>query len=139
MGIDFTPILGMMALGWVQQLLFDFGYYDHSRDNFKLEMANNLDLGKAQTLEQARDIEDMEAFRGSVDVDMLDDLKSTAQLESKFGRYEEEIGETFDEDDFVDPNADVDADVEDLEDLMGAVTENVEYNIEENVRGNDDF
>ena len=42
------------------------------------------------------------------------------------------VEESFDESDF-------DGEANSLEDLIGAAAENAEYNIDENVRGNDDF
>ena len=128
MGIDFTPILGMMALGWVQQLLFDFGYYDNNRDNFMDEMANNLDVGKTQTMEQVRDAAELDALEGNVDVGMLENVVGTrAQIENRI--YTGGHANDFNQSDFDNEGEDT------LEDLFDEVTNRVG----ESARGDDDL
>ena len=77
-GIDFTPILGMMAIGFVQQILFDFGFHDMTKESFEEDMLRKQGIEVEENIAEMRDMEALEELDDAgFDTDFLEQNVAT--------------------------------------------------------------
>lgn len=126
-GIDFTPIIGMMALSWLQGLLFEFGYVE-SKAEYKAKMMNKLGLsdddGYGDADFENEDLKELalDSKLSEASVDALDRMQDSSAGGDEVEDIDQNEDDVWDlEDDIIDQQVidddmkGVDQDVEDLD------------------------